>query len=1152
MKAATLSLFIALCTISSYAQNVGIGQAAPASKLDVNGGVTIGTTYSGTNTAPANGAIIQGQVGIGNNSPNGSAILDLNNASNLGLLLPNVSGDPTIPSTGASSIPTPGGGLLIYNTTTKCVDVYVNGHWEPVYCSCPTLQTLTGLTGPTSVCYTSNNSYTVTALQGASTYTWSVTGSPTITGQGTNAISFTPSASLTNYTVSVTAYNACSVSSTASTSSMTVNEFTGAPGTPAWSGTAPASSVCAGATSVGYTITSAIGVNGTAALTYNWTFTATGTGTTATIVSTGQTIAVGSPVTISGVTNLSYALNYGSVSGGSITVSVTATNLCGTSSTPLSQTVSIAAQPSLTAITPATQIVCASSGTSPAAISTTASGGTGTITYQWFTSASLGTNTGGSSITSANSTSYTRPATVSVGTTYLYMTMTATGAGCVTATTPVNNASIQVTAQPSLTAPANGGQTVCTSGQIPTALTSTPSGGTGSGTTYQWYSCTSPSATTGSVSLSTGTGYNTTAYTPAAAGSAGTSYYYMTFSTTGLGCVTATSPVNNALVTTVAQPAISNPTAINECVNGTTALTVAGSGGTGTTTYAWYSNGTTNSNTGGTTATGSTNSTSYTPSSATAGTTYYYATYTTSGAGCGTSAPTAATAVVVNPTPTLTTTPLTATAVCYYTGGAQTTAAAYASTTNSPNQYSINWTGFANQAATSFAFASGGGSLNTINVPASTASGTYTGNLIVTISSTGCSTTYTNGISVTVNTALSTSINGYTTVGSKQQNVIYTTTSGQSGYVWSSAGGTLASALANGANTTTASWPTGNSYGGNSGAYNTTISVAYNQSGCTYKGSLPITVGGNYTSTTANSTAVVWPSSTSGWGVTTYFVQLWGGGGGGGDYGGGGGGGYVEGTITAPVGQTFNTWVGGGGGAASSAAAGGIGYTSGGPSGVESSNPAGAGGGSTAIGVTASVLAVAGGGGGGGGEENSTTNRYGQGGGGGNATSSGGGLDNYGGAAGNSGSNSAGGRTSSSGAGAAGGFSGCGCSYGVAASGGTGGAGNTASNTYAGGGGGGGYYGGGGGAGSSSSGNSVGGGGGGSSYFTAYNSGGITFTNGTNTAFGVTTPYTTAPSTNANPGYTGTNYNSTAGSGQGGNFSGVGVAGNNGEIYIGY
>jgi hypothetical protein len=50
-------------------RRVGVGTSAPASKLDVEGGVSIGAAYSGTTAAPSNGAIIEGSVGVGNNNP---------------------------------------------------------------------------------------------------------------------------------------------------------------------------------------------------------------------------------------------------------------------------------------------------------------------------------------------------------------------------------------------------------------------------------------------------------------------------------------------------------------------------------------------------------------------------------------------------------------------------------------------------------------------------------------------------------------------------------------------------------------------------------------------------------------------------------------------------------------------------------------------------------------------------------------------------------------------------------------------------------------------------------------------------------------------------------------------------------------------------
>ncbi|MCI4669487.1 MAG: tail fiber domain-containing protein [Bacteroidia bacterium] len=48
---------------------VGIGTTDPQSKLDVSGGITIGASYAGTTAAPTNGVIIEGNVGIGTDTP---------------------------------------------------------------------------------------------------------------------------------------------------------------------------------------------------------------------------------------------------------------------------------------------------------------------------------------------------------------------------------------------------------------------------------------------------------------------------------------------------------------------------------------------------------------------------------------------------------------------------------------------------------------------------------------------------------------------------------------------------------------------------------------------------------------------------------------------------------------------------------------------------------------------------------------------------------------------------------------------------------------------------------------------------------------------------------------------------------------------------
>lgn len=57
--------------------NVGIGTTSVINKLDVEGGVAIGASYSGTNVAPSNGLLVEGSVGIGLTSVTGGTKLEI-------------------------------------------------------------------------------------------------------------------------------------------------------------------------------------------------------------------------------------------------------------------------------------------------------------------------------------------------------------------------------------------------------------------------------------------------------------------------------------------------------------------------------------------------------------------------------------------------------------------------------------------------------------------------------------------------------------------------------------------------------------------------------------------------------------------------------------------------------------------------------------------------------------------------------------------------------------------------------------------------------------------------------------------------------------------------------------------------------------------
>ncbi|MFV9550921.1 PKD domain-containing protein [Algibacter sp. PT7-4] len=268
-----------------------------------------------------------------------------------------------------------------------------------------------------------------------------------------------------------------------------------------------------------------------------------------------------------------------------------------------------------------TQSLCVG-GDISSALSITHSGGTGTISYQWYSN-TTNTNTGGVLIAGATNSSYTPPTFNTPGSYYYYVTITLNGSGCNDITSEV--AEIIVVSDPIITNQPLLTQTIC-QGTTPQSLEVTASGGLGTTYTYQWYSNTVNSNIGGSI-IAGATNQNFTPLTTIV----GTMYYYVIVSQTGINCnVTSNTSevIVNAAPNFTSQP-ISDTYCLGDTLN---QLTVSYANGVGTPTYQWYSN-TTNDTTTGTAITGETSST-FNPPSGNVGTVYYYVIITFSSGGC--------------------------------------------------------------------------------------------------------------------------------------------------------------------------------------------------------------------------------------------------------------------------------------------------------------------------------------------------------------------------------------------------------------------------------------------------------------------------------------------------------------------------------------
>jgi gliding motility-associated-like protein len=278
--------------------------------------------------------------------------------------------------------------------------------------------------------------------------------------------------------------------------------------------------------------------------------------------------------------------------------------------------------------------------------------GTGLSTYQWYSN-TVNSNSGGLALPNETNATFVPPASAT-GTTYYYCLINFSGSGCNSTTTATSE--VIVVPQPSISTQPLSTQTICLDG-IPNALTGAYSNGTGT-PSYQWYS-NATNTTTGGVLIP---GATNDSYTPSG-NAVGSQYYYLTVSLSGLSCNATTSASSEIVV--VADPVISTePLTLDSlCVGGNpNQLQVTITGGTGVTSYQWYSN-INAQNTGGTAIPGETNATFTPPTSNAPGDYFYYVVGSLNGLGCDAVTSTVSTNTFVSD-PSIVTQPLTTQTLC--------------------------------------------------------------------------------------------------------------------------------------------------------------------------------------------------------------------------------------------------------------------------------------------------------------------------------------------------------------------------------------------------------------------------------------------------------------------------------------------------------
>jgi gliding motility-associated-like protein len=240
-----------------------------------------------------------------------------------------------------------------------------------------------------------------------------------------------------------------------------------------------------------------------------------------------------------------------------------------------------------------------------------ATGGSGSLTYQWYSNIS-NSNTGGSVIVGATGSSYVVPATSTVGDRYYYVLV-----NDATCSTTIASTVAKITTREiiSISSQPINSQLVCNNSSV--QLNAQAIGGSGL-YTYQWF-LNSVNSNSGGNLIS---GATSSSFTVFGSSTTGTRYYYAVI--TDVNCGSSVTSVS-ASVTVISPLQVQSQSALSQiiCLNTSTNIDFVVSGGSNAVSYQWYSNSV-NSNVGGALIQGANSSNYLVPGTGSIGSRYYY------------------------------------------------------------------------------------------------------------------------------------------------------------------------------------------------------------------------------------------------------------------------------------------------------------------------------------------------------------------------------------------------------------------------------------------------------------------------------------------------------------------------------------------------